>query len=174
MRDTVRGTNLSRVSLRDGVVTAVAKFVFNMHADRQNVVLSRTFGKVAIVDRAWSQSMSQHLACPQHDEFWLVDIVKDQFPGTNKGVLVLHPRYPLQASEPTRLFPGTYEEELQDGILYVRPKHPGPYWICSHGLKDMLIVRHNKPTAIVVPIQPPVDALERASACLRKAADTTR
>jgi hypothetical protein len=154
--------------LRDGVCTAVAKFQFNLKADKQNAILSRTFGKVAIVDRAWSQSMQGHLEFPKHDEFWLVDVVKDQFPGTNRGVLILHPRYPLQAHEPTRLFPGTYEEELQDGILYVRPKHPGPYWIASLSLKDSLMRHYQKPTGIIVTIQPPADAIERAAASLKK------
>lgn len=150
------------------MVTAVAKFQFNLKADKQNAILSRTFGKVAIVDRAWAQSMQGHVEFPRHDEFWLVDIVKDQFPGTNRGVLILHPRYPLKSHEPTRLFPGTFEEELIDGILYLRPKHPGPYWISSLSLKDALMQRHNKPTGMVVAIQPPADALDRAAASLTR------
>lgn len=174
MSDTPRTVYPSRASLRDGVVTAVAKFQFNLKADKQNAILSRTFGKVAIVDRAWSQSMQGHLEFPRHDEFWLVDVVKDQFPGTNRGVLILHPRYPLQAHEPTRLFPGTFEEELQDGILYIRPKHPGPYWISSLSLKETLMQRYSKPTGMIVTIQPPADALERAAACLKLASDAQK
>lgn len=170
--DSPRTISPSRASLRDGVVTAVAKFQFNMKTDKQNAILSRTFGKVAIVDRAWSQTMQGHIAFPAHDEFWLVDVVKDQFPGTNRGVLILHPRYPLAAHEPTRLFPGTFEEELQDGILYVRPKHPGPYWISSLSLKDALMIRYGKPTGMIVTIQPPNDAIDRAAASLKRAAES--
>lgn len=174
MSDTQRTVSPSRASLRDGVVTAVAKFQFNLKADKQNAILSRTFGKVAIVDRAWSQTMQGHLEFPKHDEFWLVDVVKDQFPGTNRGVLVLHPRFPLSAQEPTRLFPGTFEEEMQDGILYVRPKHPGPYWIASLSLKEALMQRYSTPTGIIVAIQPPTDAIERAAAALRVASDAVK
>ncbi len=174
MPDIHRTVSPLRVNLRDGVVTAVAKFQFNQRADKQNTILSRTFGKVAIVDRAWAQSMQGHIEFPRHDEFWLVDIVKDQFPGTNRGVLILHPRYPLQPHEPTRLFPGAFEEEVIEGILYVRPKNPGPYWIASLSLKEALMQRHNKPTGMVVNIHPPTDALERAAACLKQASDAQR
>lgn len=149
-------------SLRDGTVVAVAKFIMNAQAGKESSLISRTFGKVAIVDRAWTSAMSGHVETPKNDEFWLVDIVRDQFPGTNRGVLILHPRYPLAATEPTRLFPGTFDEEIVDGILYVRPKHAGPYWIASLNLKDMLLKRHLKPNALIVSIATPPDAMTRA------------
>ena len=161
-------TSPSRASLRHGTVTAVAKFQTNLKPDKQNAILSRTFGKVAIIDRAWTQTMSSHIEAPKHDEFWLVDIVKDQFPGTSRGVLILHPRYPLAAHEPVRLNPEMFEEEVQDGILYLRPKNPGPYWIAGLSLKDTLAHRYGQPTGIIVTITPPKDALERASAALRR------
>lgn len=174
MSDTVLTPNPSKVSLRDGVVTAVAKFQTNLKADKQNNILSRTFGKVAIVDRAWSQTMAGHVQFPKHDEFWLVDIVKDQSPGTNRGVLILHPRYPLETHELTRIFPGSFTEELIDGILYVRPKHLGPYWISSLNLKDALMQHYSKPTAIIVTIPPPENAMERAAECLKRAHEAAR
>lgn len=153
-------------SLRDGTICAVAKFMWNAKPGRESNLISRTFGKVAIIDRVWTQTMAGHVKFPENDEFWLVDVCKDMSPGTNRGVLILRPRYALARTEPTRLFPGTFDEELVDGILYVRPKHPGPYWIASLSLKELLLQRYQQPTGLVVAIQPPTDALDRAAASL--------
>lgn len=147
---------------------AVAKFIMNAQPGKESSLISRTFGKVAIVDRAWTAAMAGHVELPRNDEFWLVDVVRDQFPGTNRGVLILHPRYPLAAAEPTRLFPGTFEEELIDGTLYVRPKHAGPYWIASLNLKDLLLKRHLKPNALIVSIATPADAIVRAAKTVKQ------
>lgn len=149
-------------------MTTVAKFIWNAKPGKESNIISRTFGKVAIVDRAWSQSMQDHVEMPRNDEFWLVDVCKDMCSGTNKGVLVVMPRYPLERHEPTRLIPGSFEEELIDGILYVYPKHPGPYWIASLSLKEILMARHNQPTGLIVALPAPADAMSRATASLTK------
>ncbi len=158
-------------TLRDGPVTTVAKFIWNAKPGKESNIISRTFGKVAIIDRAWAQSMQDHVEMPKNDEFWLVDVCKDMCAGTNKGVLVVMPRYPLERGEPMRLIPGGFEEQLVDGILYVYPKHPGPYWISSLSMKDLLKAQHNTPTGIIVVLPQPTDAMERATASLKKPAE---
>jgi hypothetical protein len=97
-----------------------------------------------------------------------VDIIQDTCPGQPGGVLIMHPRYPLAAVEPTKLFPGTFEEKLIDGVLYIRPKHDGPYWIASLSLKKILLKRHNDPPAIIVPVSAPPDAVDREASCLKR------
>lgn len=146
-----------------GVVTSVAKFQTNARVGH-HAVISRTFGKVAIVDGAWLRALAPHCRPPANEEFWLVDVIRDSALGTNRGVLSVVPRYCVQPGEVTRLFPGSFDEDLQDGILYVRPRHAGPLWIASMTMKDMLIKRHDRPHAIIVAIQPPADAVARTAA----------
>jgi hypothetical protein len=143
----------------------VAKFRANARVEAAHAVISRTFGKVAIVDGAWVRSIAPRAKrMPADEEFWLVDVIRDNALGTNRGVLSLVPRYPVEPNEVTRLFPGSFDEFLQDGILYVRPRHAGPLWIASMSLKDLLIKRHDRPHAIIVTIQPPADAAARTAA----------
>ena len=124
-----------------GSITAVTKFQINSKAVNtpNNEVLSRTFGKVAVVDRAWATSMQGHSDMPLANELWLTYIVRDTAPGTNKGCLVLHPRHKLDPSEVSRLVSGMYDTDFENGILYIRPKHQGPYWILPLTLRDSLI-----------------------------------
>lgn len=102
------------------------------------------------MDKAWTKAMTGHIDMPQDQELWLVDIVKETCPGTNRGLLVMQPRKKLEHSEVSVLVLGMYETELLQGVLYVRPKHKGPYWILPNALKKSLEEKYKDINAIIV------------------------
>jgi hypothetical protein len=146
-------TTTSPSNLAEGVISAVARFHVNHKDHRQrnkNSVVSRTFGKVAVIDKAWIKAMTGHIEMPQDQELWIVDLVRETCPGTNRGLLIMQPRRKLDNSEISVLVLGMYEEELIQGLLYIRPKHKGPFWILPNALKKSLEEKYKTVNAVVV------------------------
>lgn len=140
-------------SLADGVLTAVARFHVNHkehRAKNKNLMVSRTFGKVAVIDKGWMRAMDGHISMPQDQELWLVDLVRETCPGTNKGLFIMQPRRLLEFSEVSVLVLGMYEEEFLAGVLYIRPKHKGPYWILPTQLRKTIEDRYKDLNGLVV------------------------
>lgn len=94
--------------------------------------------------------MLGHIEMPEDQELWLVDVVRETCPGTNRGLLIMQPRRKLEHTEVSPLVLGMYEVDLRQGILYIRPKHKGPYWILPNTLKKDLEEKYKDVNAVLV------------------------
>jgi hypothetical protein len=78
---------------------------------------------------------------PMHEEFWLVDIVKETSKGEKKGCFLLKPVKQVQPSEFGRLLPGMYDEVVsKEGCLFIVPKpdNRNALWIFPLLLKQSI------------------------------------
>ncbi len=138
--------------------------MWNGQKGRESSLISRTFGKVAVIDRDWFQQLEGKIKMPEHDEFWYVDIIKDTGEGSNRGVLIVQPRCRLEKQETRRLPLNSYDLITSDsGVVYVKPKYPSIYWILGLNLKDVIFKEH-KTNAVIVVLNDPPDVEARAQA----------
>ena len=125
----------------------IAKFLFNKVESRQNKLITRTLGKVGVIDPVIYASLETR---PNHDEFWFVGVLNELGRGTNRGVFVLHPIKKVPTTfhnglaEPAivRLIPGTFSVEQREGTLYLYPATAngllGPNWILDMDVRQYL------------------------------------
>jgi len=95
-------------------VFTVVKFRSNVGA---NPLISTTLRKHVVVDKQWSPD--PNLEQPRHDEFWLVDVVRETSPGLSHGCFIARPVRRVSrsvdgvATPPLiHLLPGTYEIQM--------------------------------------------------------------
>lgn len=114
-------------NLRIRGIFTVVKFIVNSNFDEknQNRILTKTLGKFGVVDTDYNGP------CPNHDEFWLVKIVKEIKVNSPKGCIVLTPIMKLDKRQVKTIVPGmgfsTEYEEL--GICYVTPTNKQNYYM---------------------------------------------
>ena len=125
----------------------ITKYLFNRVESRQNKLISRTLGKVGVIDPVIYQCLEIR---PNHDEFWFSEVLSELGKGTNKGVFVLRPikKVPTTfrggVAEPAivRLIPGTFSVEQREGTLYLYPATAngllGPNWILDMDVRQYL------------------------------------
>jgi len=125
----------------------IAKYLFNRVESRQNKLITRTLGKVGVIDPV----IYAHLETrPNHDEFWFSEVLSELGKGTNKGVFILRPIKKVPTTfnnglaEPAivRLIPGTFSVEQREGTVYLYPATAngllGPNWILDMDVRQYL------------------------------------
>lgn len=100
-------------------IRTIVKFYTNPHTNSPNAIITRTMLKVGIIDSAWKSNVY-----PLDGEFWYVEIVRETCPKMNKGCFILAPIHKVDPKDISKLIPGMYEEDLQDGVLYIKAKNP--------------------------------------------------
>ena len=109
-----------------GIYT-VCKFIMNATYDtrNQNRIITKTLGKFGVVDTDYQGP------CPNHDEFWLVKIVKEIKAGTPMGCIVLTPIMKLERNQIRSIVPNTGMSTVfvEDGICYVTPNNQKGYFL---------------------------------------------
>ncbi len=134
-------------------VRAIAKFFQNPDAGSRNTLLSRTFGKCALIDDSWlkENESKANFRIPKEGEFWVVQVIKETHPGIPKGAILVRPEQHIPYSDVTPLLMGQYTVDFSGGIVYIRPKFSGCNWMIPQALRYG-IERHcpQKPIATIV------------------------
>jgi len=121
----------------------IVKFFKNSYDNNINQLITRTMGKVGVIDKDYIQSGNE---MPCEGEFWKVDIVKETNPGKPYGCFILKPICKVDPSSLFKLLPGMYEEVQSNGSLIIIPKTKGQNAILPIKLKKSF----NKFSSIVV------------------------
>jgi hypothetical protein len=101
----------------------VVKFFLNNDKISRNEIITRSLGKIGVVNSLHDGSS------PQNAEFWKCEVLRETHVGCNKGCFVLAPLERLEEETITRLLPGLYTETMHSGILIIKPKKLGHHWI---------------------------------------------
>lgn len=101
----------------------IVKFFINNNKTSRNEILTRTLGKIGVVNSMYQGEP------PQDKDVWKVRVLRETHVGTNKGCFVLEPLEKLDSESITRLLPGLYTDTVVGGILYIKPKRAGYNWI---------------------------------------------
>jgi hypothetical protein len=123
----------------------VAKFYMSRAPDGSFGFISRTLGKLSVLDESVEHQV-------RNKEFWVSKIVREAWPGLNRGAFVLRP---VKRVEPVpealhKLIPGFYTEEAIGKAVVLHPKDdPAKYWIVSHTTRSIFSKRYH---AIIVPV----------------------
>lgn len=117
----------------------LAKLYWNTDPDRigKNQLISRTFGKIALVDSSWECELAE---CPQDGQFWLVDVIKETAPGKMRGAFIVRPVRRVDERRIKHLVPGAgmYDEEVVSGVLVITPKKLDCEWILGMDARKFL------------------------------------
>lgn len=127
----------------------IAKFIKNDNLESENYLISKTLGKLGVIQRTAVASMKVK---PRANEFWYCEVVKETKAGTDHGCFVLKPvarvehttRDGYPALDIVYLVPGTYDTEVQNNVILLRPRRGSCNWICSNSMRSHLIRRHQK------------------------------
>jgi len=112
-------------------LVTIVKFYFNnnrkMKSKFYNRLLTRTLGKVGVIDRKFDTDKVQS------GEFWKVRIVGETCPGRNTGCFLLEPIEKVLPDNMGIVLPGMYSEQRHKGLLIVHPNSNDHNWMM--GLK---------------------------------------
>jgi len=133
----------------------LAKFIQNDNPRSTNLLITRTLGKFGVLHRESVAKMPQK---PRANEWWYCAVVKETGAGTERGCWVLAPQEKIGTVERdgfrepnfTYLLPNMYTTALKDNVLLLYPKHKGPNWVCSNGMRKHLMHRHRSAGAYQV------------------------
>jgi hypothetical protein len=121
----------------------VAKFYYSKAPDGTMQCISRTLGKLAIVE-------SGSPAVPNHS-LWLCEIVKETRPGKNYGAFILRPLESVDPSSIRKIIPGFYDLSERDRVAVLRPNSdPHHFWVLSKATRQIFSRKYN---AVIVPVE---------------------
>jgi hypothetical protein len=131
----------------------LVKFIDNYDAESRNRIITRTMGKLGVID---SSALSQMPTKPKSREFWYCNIVKETGAGTPTGVFTLAPVEKLpslvqdgyESVNVVHLIPGMYDSMKSGNVMLLHPKTKGPHWIVSNVLRQHLMGRNKDVYAI--------------------------
>jgi len=127
----------------------LVKFIDNYDTNSRNRIITRTLGKLGVVDSA---ALAQLSAKPKPREFWYCRIVKETGAGTATGVFALAPVEKLpslvqdgyESVNVVHLVPGMYDSVKSNNVMLLYPKTKGPHWIVSSVLRQHLMGKHKE------------------------------
>lgn len=123
----------------------IAKFYMSKAPDGVVHCISRTLGKLSIIDAAQSNRV-------QHKEVWVCRIQKEIKPGLNRGAFILEAIKKVEDPEAQirKIIPGFYDLQAVGKAAMVRPNSdPDAFWMLSKVTRQIF---SNKYYAVVVPI----------------------
>ena len=118
------------------------------HRGSQNPIVSKTMGRIAVINYAYEGPM------PQPETFWLCKVDRNIDFSTSKGCFVVTPIYQVPNDKVMRLIPGAFDKEVVGRHVVCKPKIPNLYWIAPFSIKRSFIkeqaqVRYQ---SVVVPV----------------------
>jgi hypothetical protein len=124
----------------------LVKFIDNYDKASTNRIVSKTLGKLGVVDGGTLARMTDK---PRQKEFWYCELLKETGAGTPKGVFVLSPVRKIASAvidgfntiDIVHLVPGMFDTVKSDNVILVYPKTKGPNWILSNVLRQHLMRR---------------------------------
>jgi hypothetical protein len=126
----------------------LAKFIPNTDPTKPNKIISRTFGKLAHIDKAWKPPSD--IQPPQAEEIWRVRIWRETRPGQNRGCFLVHPIHQILDDEISHLAVGMYEEERHTcGVVFIRPFNLDLNWIMPLDNKRYILERREAYALVV-------------------------
>lgn len=136
----------------------VLKFYKNERPDSPEII-SRTLLKIAVISKNTYASKTN---IPVHGEIWLCRIVKETKAGLNSGCFIVEPQERLRAEKEEgdgdvgRLYPGSYTSEVRNGLVIVRPKHPGNWMLPLEHKRTM--AEQESAYAVIVDLEQPISS----------------
>jgi hypothetical protein len=129
------------------IMKTLVKFIQNFTPDSRNRLVTRTLGKLGVVDRDFLEQNPP--VKPQAGEFWYCNVTAETI-GSGRGVFLLWPleKLPLIEQDGYRtvdvlhLIPGLYTSQQRRNAMLLYPKRLGPHWIASSELRRHIIQRH--------------------------------
>lgn len=114
----------------------IVKFITNRW-DGHDKVFSKTLGKASFIDKEWLKN-NPEFVLPEHDEFWVVDIIEEIRAGKAKGSFIIIPLERIEGVPP-KLAPGFYAVRRFGGIVVIEPMFKERQWIFPKELKSITI-----------------------------------
>jgi len=127
-------------------IYTIIKFHENNDVNRINKIISRTFGKFAVIDKNWNPTNPKSV--PHSEEFWIVKIKMEIRAGQKEGCFVVEPIERIDLEDINPLIPGMYTEKDVENIRFLIPneQYRNKYLIASTDLKKTI----NKTSVIVL------------------------
>lgn len=125
-----------------------AKVILKFHYGKYgsvNPIVSRTMGKVSVINHAYQSAM------PQPGTFWVCQIDNEI-----TGSYIVTPISELPIENVQKLIPGAYDVEIHDKRVVCKPKINDVYWLLPFSIKKYYIKRHKAKVlyeSVVVPLQ---------------------
>jgi hypothetical protein len=124
----------------------LVKFIQNFSPESRNRLVTRTLGKLGVVDREFLQK--EPAVKPQAGDFWYCNVTAETT-GSGRGVFLLWPveKVPQIEDEYQRtvdvlhLIPGLYTARRQRNAMLLYPKQLGPHWIVSSEMRRHILQR---------------------------------
>lgn len=128
-------------------IKTIAKFINNDNPDSSHQLITKTFGKYGVLDRAATAALDRK---PRAGEFWTCEILLETRAGTPGGLFVLKPLQLVPKREGGRdhdimyLAAGLYRTEKRDNVMLVTPdaELADQHWICSNTMRRHLMRRY--------------------------------
>ncbi len=128
----------------------LVKFYQNFTETSTNRLVTRTLGKLGVVDR---ESLVTARTKPNPGDWWYCDIVQEVCAGADRGVFVLRPVEKLPVIEQDgfstvdilHLVPGLYTSQRCQNVMLLHPRRPDRHWIASSDLRHHIVDRHMLP-----------------------------
>jgi hypothetical protein len=129
-------------SIFEGVYT-LAKFYLSKAPNGKMNCISRTLGKVSIVDRGFNGSINDQ-------DIWVCKIVREINPRKNIGAFILQPVELVEPDRIKKIIPGFYDAQPMGKVISIIPNtDPHDYWMLSKNTRKIFNKRYH---AVVVPI----------------------
>lgn len=122
-------------------VNAVLKFYLSKDPKGVNRCISRTLGKLAMVD-------TQYDGMVKDQDIWVCSIINEIKPGLNHGLYILKPIKKIDPDDVKKLIPGFYNTHADNNVLFLHPKDDKGYWIVSC---DTRKIYSEKYASIIIP-----------------------
>lgn len=133
-------------SILEGIYV-LAKFFLSKSPQGEPSFISRTLGKISILDRDSTGKIKE-------GELWVCKILKEIKPGQNAGAFILKPvKHVPDGKDLRKIMPGFYEVEPVNAgkaALVMPTIDPDGYWIMSMNTRQIF---RKKYYAAVVPIR---------------------
>ena len=150
----------STKSQHEGIYV-VAKFYLSKAPDGKLNCISRTLGKLSILDTADEEKI-------ENKDVWICKILRELKPGVNSGAFVLRPLEKIDAEKRIRkIIPGFYDIEEIGGAALVSPNtDPADCWILTKGTREIFAKKYY---AVIVPIAYSEEVMAKAKAAQAQA-----
>lgn len=128
----------------------LVKFYENYTETSTNRLVTRTLGKMGVVDRDF---LATAKVKPAQGDWWYCDVVQEICAGLDRGVFILKPVEKLPVIEQDgyrtvdllHLVPGLYTSQRQQNVMLLHPRRPDRHWIASSDLRHHIVARHILP-----------------------------
>jgi len=129
-------------SIFEGVYT-LAKFYLSRSPNGNMNCISRSLGKLSIIDREFDGSINDQ-------DIWVCKILKEIQPRKNAGAFVLKPIERVEPDKVKKIIPGFYDAQPMGKVISIIPNtDPHDYWMLSKSTRKIFSKKYH---AVVVPI----------------------